>query len=289
LSISSNCELKAEALTSVGGNLSISSNCELKAEALTSVGGYLYIYSNCELKALTSVGGDLSISSNCELKALTSVGGYLSISSNCELKAEALTSVGGYLSISSNCELKAEALTSVGGYLFISSNVKLNIKCLQKINYKVFDNVVYLVESEKTSKGIKIYTGGNITSIIDCKPIIEKMFVAEKGEFVAHGLTIKKSIQDLQFKIISETLKKEPIKADTLFTVKYYRLLTGACDIGVRDWMQNNNMPFKVIEGETVGETITVEETPITAKELLPILEKSNAYGFEKFKSLITF
>ena len=261
-----------------------------KLKGITKITGYLYISSNCELKAeaLTSVGGDLSISSNCELKAeaLTSVGGDLSIYSNCELKAEALTSVGGNLSIYSNCELKA--LTSVGGYLFIYSNVKLNIKCLQKINYKVFDNVVYLVESEKTSKGIKIYTGGNITSIIDCKPIIEKMFVAEKGEFVAHGLTIKKSIQDLQFKIISETLKKEPIKADTLFTVKYYRLLTGACDIGCRGWMQANNIPFKILNQGTNNEE-TVEIKPITAKELLPLLEKSNAWGFEKFKSLITF
>ena len=47
--------------------------------------------------------------------------------------------------------------------------------------------------------------------------------------------------------------------------------------------MQQHNIPFDVIEGNTV------EKKPITAKELLPLLEKSNAYGIERFKSLITF
>ena len=255
----------------MGGNLSIYSNCELKA--LTSVGGNLYIYSNCELKAeaLTSVGGYLYISSNCKLKALTSVGGYLYIYSNCELKAEALTSVGGYLYIYSNCELKA--LTSVGGYLYIYSNVKGNIKCLKKINYKIFDNLVFLVESERTSKGIKIYTGGNIKSITKNKPEIEKCFVSEKDNFFAHGETVKKSIQDLNFKIIAEKLKKEPIKADTIITVQYYRIITGACQQGCDSWMKQNN----------------ITNTEYKAKDLLPLLERHHAWGVEKFKSLINW
>lgn len=64
----------------------------------------------------------------------------------------------------------------------------------------------------------------------------------------------------------------EPIKEDTILTIQYYRLLTGACEFGVKEWMSSNN----INEG-------------ITAKELLPILEKTNAYGLSKFKQLITF
>jgi hypothetical protein len=104
-----------------------------------------------------------------------------------------------------------------------------------------------------------------------------------KGNYSAHGETLKKANEDVQFKIVAEKLKKEPIKPDTEFTVKYYRLLTGACDMGCRNWMQQHNIPFDVIEGNTV------EKKPITAKELLPLLEKSNAYGIDRFKSLITF
>mgnify|MGYP003464239507 CR=1 FL=1 len=36
-------------------------------------------------------------------------------------------------------------------------------------------------------------------------------------------------------------------------------------------------------------ETKPIEVKPILAKELLPLLEKSNAYGLDKFKSLIKF
>ena len=108
-------------------------------------------------------------------------------------------------------------------------------------------------------------------------------FVVQKDNFTAHGNSIKKAIQDLEFKIIAEKLKKDPINPDTKFTVKYYRLLTGACDSGCRQWMINNDIPYKIVDNETV------ELEPIIAKDLLPLLEKTNAYGLDKFKKLLTF
>lgn len=63
----------------------------------------------------------------------------------------------------------------------------------------------------------------------------------------------------------------------------YYRTLTGACDMGCRNWMQQNNIGYKIENDRTV------ELKPIKAAELLPILEKSKPYGFERFKSLLTF
>ena len=142
---------------------------------------------------------------------------------------------------------------------------------------------MFVIESEKTSKGIKICTGYNVLRITDGKFERQNCYVAEKDKFYAHGETVKKAIQDLQFKIRSEKLKNDPIKEDTQFTVKYYRLLTGACDIGCRNFMDSNKIPYKIENGETV------EVNPITAKELLPLLQKSNAYGLSKFLALITF
>jgi hypothetical protein len=98
-------------------------------------------------------------------------------------------------------------------------------------------------------------------------------YVAEKDNFFAHGNDIKKAISDLQFKIVADKLKKEPIHEDTEITVNHYRLITGACELGVKSWMEQNN--------------ITVES--IKAKDLLPILKKTNAYGLERFQNLITF
>ncbi len=164
-------------------------------------------------------------------------------------------------------------LTSVGGDLYVYSNVTLNVKFLTKINYIVADGKVFYIESKKTSKGITIYSGFNIKGVNNCK--VKKqdiIYLASKDDFFAHGETIKKAVEDLQFKVVSEKLKNEPIKEDTILTIQYYRLLTGACEFGVKEWMSNN----KISEG-------------ITAKELLPILERTNAYGLSKFKSLVKF
>lgn len=77
----------------------------------------------------------------------------------------------------------------------------------------------------------------------------------------------------MHFKTISEQLKKDPIKKDTIITMQYYRIVTGACEQGCKSWMQQHNIP----------------DEPIKAIDLFPILEKTNAYGFEQFKKLVTF
>ena len=83
----------------------------------------------------------------------------------------------------------------------------------------------------------------------------------------------KKAIQDLEFKIVSEKLKKEPINADTMIDINHYRILTGACEFGVKSWIEEHGMT----------------EESYRAGEILPILEKTNAYGLESFKELINF
>ena len=72
---------------------------------------------------------------------------------------------------------------------------------------------------------------------------------------------------------ISDKLKKEPITESTIIDIKYYRLITGACELGVKSWVEQNK----------------ITKDSYTAKELLPILEQTNAYGLDKFKSLIVF
>jgi len=152
-----------------------------------------------------------------------------------------------------------------------------------KLSVKNVDGYCFVIEDTTTKKGIRIYTGYNLPTMTKGVLNKEPQFVAEKDGFMAHGITVKKAITDLQFKIVSEKLEHEPIKPDTKLTVKYYRTLTGACDAGCREWMTRNKIPF-TIEGED-----TVEVKPIKAKDLLPLLEKSNAYGVDKFKSLLTF
>jgi hypothetical protein len=47
--------------------------------------------------------------------------------------------------------------------------------------------------------------------------------------------------------------------------------------------MEENKIPYKIVDG------LTVEETSINAEKLLPLLEKSNSFGLGKFNELINF
>ena len=169
-----------------------------------------------------------------------------------------------------NGNLYLESLTSCDKDFLKGNVAQLQSGYNKEKKYCFFDNILSKVNSISIKKGYTIYT----------TPF---EFIIQKGDYTAHANNIKKGIQDLEFKIISEKLKHEPINCDTLITVKHYHLLTGACDNGIRNWMQSYNIEFKIVDGKTV------EVNPIVAKELYAILEKSNAYGFEKFKKLVTF
>jgi hypothetical protein len=161
-----------------------------------------------------------------------------------------------------NGSLYLSLLTSNNDRQLLNSNVKkLKEGYNKEKGYCYFDNILSKVLTVSNRKGYVIY-------------VTPSGYITQKGNFTAHGTTVKKSIEDLEFKIISEKLKKDPIYPDTVFTVQYYRTLTGACEEGCKQWLTVNNMN---------------DVDSILAKDLLPILEKSNAYGVDKFKQLITF
>ena len=202
-------------------------------------------------------------------------------------EAPVLTQIGNYNFRLCNAltTFEAPVLTQICNDNFHECNALTRIKIGENnLNVKCVDGYTFVIESEKTTKGIKIYTGFNLKGT-DSKGKLynEKIYIAEKEGFFAHGSTIKLAISDVHFKIIAEKIKKEPINEDTEISVMYYRTVTGACDLGCREFMKANNIPFKV-ENEK-----TIEETTIKAKDLIVLLEKSNAYGLSKFKELLNF
>ena len=248
LEIYSNAKL--DNLTSVGGSLEIHSNAKL--DNLTSVGGSLYIYSKAKLEApnLTSVGGSLYIYSNAKLDNLTSVGGSLDIHSNAKLEAPNLTSVGGNLYIYSNAKL--DNLTSVGGDLYIYSDAKLDAPFLKGLKYKSVDGYLFIIESERKKGDITILKGYNAKGVKDNVIVKEPCFVAENGDYQSHGQDLKQAIKDLEFKILTDKIKKEPISMEDYITPEKYRMITGACEFGVNSWLKENGITQKRIKVKNI-------------------------------------
>ena len=258
----------------------------------TKIGNYCFSYNQAltsiSLPVLETCGYDCFNSNQAltsiSLPVLETCGNYC-FSYNQALTSQALTSISLPVleTCGNDCFSSNQALTSISlpvletcGYDCFSSNqalTSISIRC-NKLNAKNVDGYPFVIENEKTTKGIKIYTGYNLVQVTGKKIQKQACYVAEKEGFTAHGDTPKKAISDLQFKVVAEKLKNEPIKADTLITVNHYRLITGACEMGVKSWIEQNKLTGK---------------ENMRADELLPLLIKTNAYGIDRFKQLMDF
>ena len=181
---------------------------------------------------------------------------------------DSLTSMPEGVKFENGGDVDLDSLTSMPEGVKFENGGSVYLESLTSMpeGIKVVDSYGMKVNSTKKVKGFTIY---------DCNFLGrgDHSYVAEKEGFTAHGETIKKAIEDVQFKIMSEKLQKEPINADTMIDVNRYRIVTGACEMGVESWVKDNNMTNESYR----------------ADELLKVLEKTNAYGLSKFKELVNF
>jgi hypothetical protein len=99
--------------------------------------------------------------------------------------------------ITINGSLYLNSLTSVERMVINSNVKKLVLGYNKEKSYCFFDEILSKVVSVSIKKSYTIYT-------------TYFGFVVEKEGFTSHGNTVKKAIQDLKFKVVSETLKKYP-------------------------------------------------------------------------------
>ena len=253
-------------LTSVGGSVSVRGGSKLSVPNLTSVGGHVDVWENAKLS----------------VPNLTSIGGGVSVGENAKLTGPNLTSIGGSVSVGENAKLSVPNLTSIGGPVSVRWDSKL-IRSKTEITYdrsmleRSFNASGYTFVDRILAK--IVHTRGNVKKIIIAGQS-EISYLVSDGEHHAHGKTLKQAQDDLRFKKIAEKLKTEPIKADTIITVMYYRTVTGSCETGVKQWI---DATFDEAQKSDIL------KNGIRADKLLPILKAKRAYGFERFQSLVEF
>jgi len=208
--------------------------------------------------------GEEKIGDSLDLGSLTSIPDGFNPTVGGSLYLGSLTSIPDGFNPTVGCSLYLGSLTS--------DYTKLNnaIISWQNGKYIKADGIF----TEVLGKKGRTYTVRGLNS--------EKVYylVTDGKGTHAHGDSIEKAKEDLRFKKIAEKLKAEPIKEDTVITIQYYRIITGACEAGVRNWID------KTFEGDKKARIL---DKGIKAKDLLKFLKEDNAYGYERFKSLITF
>ena len=244
LCIYSSAKLEAPALTSVGGHLSIQPSAKLEAPALTSVGGYLDIYSSASLAALTSVGADLCIYSSAKLEA------------------PALTSVGGTLYIQPSAKLEAPKV--------IYNDKNALALCRKSLNDSFAKNGFVLADGILAKL---ISRRGPVSRVIICGKN-EISYLVTDGENYAHGKTLKEARESLIYKITSrDTSEFKVWRLDEIVTkrdaIRAYRAITGACEAGVRTWMEQRKTP----ESISIKDIIKLTEGSYGAREFKEFFE----------------
>ena len=237
------------------GDLIIKKGDNTDYSHLTTVTGHIYIYE----------GGSLDAPNLKE-------SGYIDIYEGGSFDAPNLKETAS-IYISEGVSFAAPNLTTVTGDIDIYEGGSLDADVLKGLKYEAIDGSLFVIESERTVKGILVYSGYNVLKITNGELIKVECFVAKSKGFNAHGKTIKKAIEDVKFKIISDKLKKDPINKDTMISINYYHHATGSCISGIESWKKQQG----------------IEVDEIRADDLLIILESTNAYGLGKFKELINF
>ena len=143
-------------------------------------------------------------------------------------------------------------------------------------DFKLTEGETVIINSTKRFEDYTVY------SVIDIKDYfndVDRKFKIVSKEYnnkiyYAHCEKIKKGIEDINFKIARQNSNLSNIannirEKQNIINWYDYRLITGACEFGTKDWLLRNNY--------TTDDTMNISEFYEKYKEERP-------YGFYKFE-----
>lgn len=85
-------------------------------------------------------------------------------------------------------------------------------------------------------------------------------YIVQDDDIYSHGATIKEARDSLIYKISNrDTSIYNDVQLDDEFDlkdiIKMYRVITGACELGTRYFVENNNLPDKLTVQQTIDLT----------------------------------
>ena len=229
----------------VGGYLDLDSLTSIPDTFNPTVGGGLY------LGSLTSIPNTFNptVGGNLYLRSLTSipdtfnptVGGDLNLYSLTSIPDTFKPTVGGNLDLDSLTSIPDTFNPTVGGSLDLPKGLTCN-------KTKLLENYLFSWEDGKYIKVDGIFTEvvkkkGNVYHVKKLND--DKVFyLITDGERWSHGDTLQEAKEDLVYKVTNKTKDdyKDLNKSSVLSfeeAVVCYRVITGACSFGVKDFVKN--------------------------------------------------
>ena len=217
--------------------------------------------------------------------------GNLYLSSLKKLPENTTFNVGGYLDLRSLTSLPANTTFNVGYSLYLSSlkslskNYKISLKnnlyiddkeILSKIVYKKLDAdaIMYFDNGDILVDGIYCKVIKNHEGIKKCIKIgsTKEFYVVSSNGKHSHGETIEEAKKDLVYKISNrdKSIYKN-LKKDSILTfeeaVECYRVITGACFFGTKNFIETHSVSIKDYSIEEIIELTSNQYGGNTFKE----------------------
>ena len=166
-------------------------------------------------------------------------------------------------------------IVSIGGYVYAEAEGKSILPSLKAMNdpdcpakelsakalFKSFLKSGYVFADGILSKLISTKkTGSTVVFKVAITGKTETSYVIEKNGVYSHGKTIKEAKASLIFKITDrDTSKYEAWNLDKSITaqqaIESYRVITGACEFGVRNFCENIDLKRKFTPREVIEMT----------------------------------
>jgi hypothetical protein len=217
-----------------------------------TVGGDLYLRSVTSLPEgfNPTVGGDLDLRSVTSLPEgfNPTVGGYLYLDSVTSLPEGFNPTVGGDLYLRSVTSLPEGFNPTVGGYLYLDSGSRPINRRSPKLGLLEWQNGLYIKCDGRFSEVISKH--GNCWKLKDIHSPGVYYLVSDGNGKYAHGDTIQAAKDDLIFKLASRdktSFSKLTLESVLTFEecVTMYRVVTGACAAGVKQFVESKNIERK--------------------------------------------
>jgi hypothetical protein len=228
------------AITSLPDNLTVGGSLDLEGAAITSLPDNL------------TVGGSLYL----EGAAITSLPDNLTVGGSLNLEGTAITSLPDNLTVGGSLNLRGTAITSLSDNLTVGGYLNLEGTAITNLDVLAYENKPLPILFWKNKKYIK--TDGIFAEVVNKKSTVYKIkkmgskdifyCVTDGNGKFAHGETIKKAKEDLIYKLTQSANKEKYTKLklnDVLpfdECISFYRVLTGACEFGVQNFIESNNI-----------------------------------------------
>jgi hypothetical protein len=245
----------------VGGSLDLNSLTSIPEGFNPTVGGYL------DLNSLTSIpeGFNPTVGGSLDLNSLTSipegfnptVGGYLDLNSLISIPEGFNPTVGGSLDLNSLTSIPEGFNPTVGGYLYLNSLISIPEGFNPTVGGSLYLRSLISIPGKHIfswQQGKFILCDGIFTEVVSKRGNVYHVrkihskdviyLVSDGNGKWSHGETLKEAKSDLIFKVCNRTKEDyKNTKLSDIFSfeesVTCYRVITGTCSFGTKDFVKN--------------------------------------------------